>query len=325
MSGRNRARILSTLTPTKQTLEILKEISELDIEESITRDTILEKISYYDAVLAGGGLQYDEEVFKSAGGKLKIVSRVGVGYDNIDVEAATRYGVMVTNTPGVMAESVAEHTILLMLATAKNLTLADKEAREGIWEWAKYRGTELWSKTLGQIGLGRIGYLVAKKARAAFNMQILVYDPYISEERILSVGEKSTDIESLLKQSDVVSINTPLTEETHHLIGENEFKTMKKSAVLINTGRGPIVDEEALIHALQTGDIAKAGLDVFEEEPPKGDNPLFQMDNVVLTPHQASNTDTGVESMFMAAAQNVIEALNEKRPRYLLNEEVVKM
>ncbi len=302
----------------------MEKIGTVEVKDAIDRRLLLNEVENgkYDAILVGARIQYDEEFFNRAHHRLKIISRMGIGYDNIDLKAATKYGIMVTNTPGVMAESVAEHTILLMLATAKNLPLADKEVRNGIWKWERYRGTELWCKTLGQIGLGRIGYLVAKKAKDAFNMRVLAYDPYVNEERILKAGGKSANLDTLLKESDIVSINAPLTEETHHLIGKQELDMMKRSAVIINTGRGPIMDEEALIDALRASKIAKAGLDVFEEEPPEQDNPLLKMENVVLTPHQASNTKTGVEGMFSQAAQNVLKALQGEKPKYLLNDEV---
>lgn len=315
-------KILFTLQPIERAVSILEKLGTVEIRPAIDRKALLKEIGEYDAILVSARIQFNEEFFKKAHHRLKIISRVGIGYDNIDLKAATKYGIMVTNTPGVMAESVAEHTILLMLAAAKNLALADREIREGRWEWERYRGTKLWCKTLGQIGLGRIGYLVAKKAKDAFNMRVLAYDPYVDEERILKVGGKSANLNTLLKESDIVSINAPLTEETHHLIGKQELDMMKRSAVIINTGRGPIIDEKALIDALQTGEIAKAGLDVFEAEPPKQGNPLLKMDNVVLTPHQASNTKAGVEGMFSQAAQNVLKALQGEKPKYLLNDEV---
>lgn len=315
-------RLLCTSTPTQRIRGELEQIGEVDILARPDRDVILENIEGYDAVLADGGTQFNDELFRQAGEKLKVVARVGIGYDNVNLEDATRHGIMVTNTPGVMAESVAEHCILLMLAAAKSLTQADREMREGVWDWPRYRGTELLGKTLGQIGLGRIGYQVAKKAKAAFNMQPLVYDPYADQERTLEVGGKAVTFSELLESSDVISVNVPLNEETHHLLSEDEFAEMKNTAIVVNTGRGSVIDEQSLIEALKEGEIAKAGLDVLEQEPPAEDNPLLQMDNVVLTPHQGSNTITGVENMFMSAARSVKQVLAGERPTNLVNKEV---
>ncbi|MEF8726310.1 MAG: NAD(P)-dependent oxidoreductase, partial [Candidatus Bipolaricaulota bacterium] len=249
--------------------------------------------------------------------------RVGVGYENVDVEAASDHGVMVTNTPGVMAESVAEHAIMLMLASANNLVSADSAIREDHWEWEKYRGVELWNGNLGQIGLGKIGYMVAKKAADCFNMRVLVHDPYAVEERVLEVGGKSVNLGAALGEADVVSINVPLTEETNQMIGKDEFKKMKESAILVNTSRGKVIDQSALVRALKEGEISKAGLDVLEEEPPEKDDPILELDQVIFTPHQASNTETGVTNMFMGAVRNMTSALQGKRPRFLLNPSIL--
>ncbi|KXA90986.1 hypothetical protein AKJ65_02695 [candidate division MSBL1 archaeon SCGC-AAA259E19] len=315
-------KILSCSEPVDEAKQILDEVGTLLVEENLSRGELLQKIDSYDAILAGSTIEYDDFLFERAGGKLKIVSRVGVGYDNVDVEAATKHGVMVTNTPGVMAESVAEHAIMLMLASAKNLVRADRETREGEWKWGEYRGEELWNKTLGEIGLGRIGSNVARKARKGFGMRVLVHDPYVSESEVLELGGKYEYLDSLLKESDIVNLNVPLTEETYHLLGEDELQKMKTSAILVNTSRGAVVNEKALIKALKNGQIAKAGLDVLEQEPPEKENPLFEMDNVILTPHQGSNTRNGVRRMFVEAAQCAANALQGKKPKFLVNEKI---
>lgn len=324
MTNKTNFKILSTLPPIQEVRETVDEIGTLEVNTSMSRDELLEKVRNYDAILAGDQLEFNGEVFEKSEGRLKIVARVGIGYDNVDLNDATQHGVMATNTPGVMAESVAEHAILLMLAASNNLPLADKEIRDGQWEWEKYRGMELWSRTLGLIGFGRIGNLVARKARQAFSMRVLVYDPYVEDKEIISVGAKKTrELDKLLVQSDVISINTPLTEETRHLIGKEEFELMKDTSIIVNTGRGAVIDEKALIDALKEGEIAKAGLDVLEQEPPASDNPLFELENVVLTSHIASNTETGVKAMFLEATNNVLSALKGSTPQFLLNKEVL--
>ncbi|MBS3787531.1 hydroxyacid dehydrogenase [Candidatus Bipolaricaulota bacterium] len=315
-------RILSLLNPIQEAVVYLEKYGSVVTGTSWSRRKVLEKINDFDAVLADDEFRYDAEFFSRAD-KLKVVSRVGVGYENVDVEAASDHGVMVTNTPGVMAESVAEHAIMLMLASANNLVSADSAIREDHWEWEKYRGVELWNGNLGQIGLGKIGYMVAKKAADCFNMRVLVHDPYAVEERVLEVGGKSVNLGAALGEADVVSINVPLTEETNQMIGKDEFKKMKESAILVNTSRGKVVDQSALVRALKEGEISKAGLDVLEEEPPEKDDPILELDQVIFTPHQASNTETGVTNMFMGAVRNLTSALQEKRPRFLLNPSII--
>lgn len=315
-------RILTLLNPIQEAIDELEVYGPVVTGTSWSRGEVLEKIDDFDAVLADDEFPYDEEFFDGAN-KLKVVSRVGVGYENVDLEAATDHGVMVTNTPGVMAESVAEHAIMLMLASANNLVPADRAVREDRWEWEKYRGVELWNGTLGQIGLGKIGYMVAKKAADSFNMRVLVHDPYAMEERVLEVGGKSVNLDTALEEADVVSINVPLTEETTRMIGEDELKQMKESAILVNTSRGKVVDQSALVRALKDGEIAKAGLDVLEEEPPERDDPILELDQVIFTPHQASNTETGVANMFMGAVRNLTSALQGKRPGFLLNQSIL--
>lgn len=311
--------ILATVPVISPYKEDLNKFAKLNVLENPERRDVLSIIEKIDAVLAGDKVHFDEELFKTAGERLKVISRVGVGYDNVDIDMATKHGIMVTNTPGVMAESVAEHTILLMLAIAKDLVLVDRETRQGNWGREKFRGIELWTKTLGQIGLGCIGYQVASKARKALNMNVMVHDPYVAEERILELGGKSVKLDTLLEKSDVVTINCPLTDDTYKLIGRKELEQMKEDALLINTARGEVIDEQALINALNQGIIAKAGLDVFEEEPLSADNPLTDMDDVILTSHQSSNTKNGVDSMFREAIRNLKVALEGKEPRFLIS------
>lgn len=300
--------------------DLLGKIASIDIRETVAPKEVLTLAGEYDAILADERVKYDEDIFKRGAGKLKIISLVGEGYENVDLDAATKHGVMVTNTPGTLSASVAEHTILLLLAAAKDLLAWDMEIRQGIWDHTSRRGMQIWGRTHGQIGLGKIGFLVAKALRDAFNMHILVYDPWQQDQqRITRVGGEAVELETLLRESDTLSINLPLTKDSYHLIGYREFKAMKNSAVLVNTGRGQVIDEEALVKALREGEIAKAALDVFHEEPLANDNPLLKLSNVVLTPHIAWNTLTATKETFMQAAVNVVQALQGKIPQFVLN------
>lgn len=298
---------------------LLETIAAITIEENLTHEQLVHIIGGYDAVLADERVTYDSNVFQASNGRLKIVSIVGEGYENVDLDSASRHGIMVTNTPGTLSLSVAEHVVGLLLAAARDLPLWDKELREGIWDHTARCGIELWGKTHGQIGLGKTGFLVARALASAFRMRIVVYDPLQSWTRVAGVGGKAVPLETLLRESDTVALNVPLTEETYHLIGAQELHCMKRTAILINVSRGDVVDEDALVGALQRGEIGKAALDVFHEEPLQEGNPLVGLSNVVLTPHVAWNTDDAAKQTFTAAAGNAVTALRGVAPRSVLN------
>ena len=261
-----------------------------------------------------------------AGRALKVIARHGVGYDNIDVAAATRRKIPVCITPQANAVSVAEHVLALMLALTKRIIPYDRAVRKDNWEIRNsYNAVDLDGKILGVIGMGRTGTMVCQKAKAAFNMEVLVYSPRASRERIEKAGgKKVSGIPELLKVSDVVTLHVPLTGETGRLIGEAEFHMMKPSAFLINCARGPVVNERALFRALKDGIIAGAGLDVFDPEPPGEDNPLFGLTNVVLSPHSAGLTAESVMRMSSQAAQCLIDVLEGKCPEGVINPEVFR-
>lgn len=267
---------------------------------------------------------FNKDVIENAD-KLKVISRHGVGVDNIDIEEASKRGIFVLNTPGVNDISVAEHTLAMILALAKRIKEMDRAVRDGRFNIREeYSAIDLDGKVLGIIGFGKIGSLVAKKCRYAFNMEILVYDPYVKEERVNEVEGRLVDLKILLKESDFVSIHTPLTNETKHLIGEKELKLMKPTSFIINIARGPIWDEKALAKALSEGWIRGAGTDVFEEEPPREDNPLLKIDNILLTPHMAALTKECVIRMATGAAKNVIDILSGKIPSSIVNYSLLK-
>ena len=264
------------------------------------------------------------EVIK-ASPELKVVAKHGVGFDNIDVTAATRLGIPVMISATANFESVAEHTLGLMLSLAKDIPRLDSRMHQGFWDKTQYRGVELFRKTLGLIGFGRIGRRVNQLV-APLQMKILISDPYIPGESIPPEVQRVSQLEPLLKGADIVSLHCPLTEETRNLIGKKELKMMKKSAWLINTARGGIVDEEALIEAFREGEIAGAAIDTFRQEPPEDLRRLCEAGKVVLTPHFAASTDAAFTRMGVEAARNTLTVLEGKPPdkNSMVNPEIVE-
>jgi len=262
-----------------------------------------------------------------AGKKLKIVASMSVGFDHIDLETATKRGIMATHTPGVLTEAVADETLGLMLAVARRLVEGDGYVRDGSWKlkWSPMLlvGRDVYGKTLGIYGLGRIGVAVAKRAKG-FSMKIIYYDPFRNEEAEKSLGIEFKSKEDVIRESDFLSVHVPLLPETKNSIGPKEFLMMKKTAFLINTARGGVVDEKALIEALKAGTIAGAALDVFEKEPVDVDNPLLKMKNVVVEPHLASGSIESRTSMAVLAAQNLVAGLTGQVPPNLVNKQVLQ-
>jgi len=247
--------------------------------------------------------------------KLKAVAKQGVGINLIDLAAAKERGVIVCNTPGVNSEAVAEMALALALAATRRVAEMDRRIRAGeVVRRVNYLGIELWEKTVGVIGMGNIGTRIARKYHAAFNMKILAYDPYAPDKAWPDIShERLSSLDELLRRSDLVTIHTPLTLETKHLIGRRELDLMKKTAVLVNVSRGEIVDEQALYGALKGGIIFGAGLDVFKKEPPTTDNPLVGLPNIVVTPHAAGGTIETQDKSSLITAQQLILALNGGR------------
>ena len=276
-------------------------------------------------VIVVGLAKISKKVIYSAK-NLRGIVRCGIGVDNIDVNAATERGVPVVFIPDYCIGAVADHTFALLLALARGIVRADKMVRKyGCGEPPpELRGVELEGKVLGVIGLGRIGRAVVERARG-FGLKVIAYDPYVDKEAASSLGVKLVDLNTLLKQSDFVTIHTPLTEETRGLIGINQLKLMKKTAYLINVSRGGIVDEKALYEALKEKWIAGAALDVFEKEPCSPDNPLFTLDNIVVTPHIAWFTEEAGMRLAQLAIDEAIRIIKGERPRFVANPEVLKM
>jgi len=275
-----------------------------------------------DAAIIGGSL-VDAQFIERAGPNLKLVIRHGIGYNTLDVPVATRYGVLAANTPDAPTESTAEHAVGLMLALAKTIVRGHATLCSGRpWKYAELRGMELRDRTLGVVGCGRIGRRVAEICALGMKMPVVVYDPYACDPDSLPAGvATAASLNALLPQVDILTLHTPLTAETRHLIGERELRLMRPRSLLINVSRGPVVDEAALIRALASEHLAGAALDVFDPEPPSPDNPLLHMDNVIVTPHIASNTDMGVWRMSQSVVDQVLQVLAGERPTFVLNPE----
>lgn len=310
-------------------LNMLKERYDVEVSDYdgvIPREMLLEKVKGVDALVSLLTDNIDAEVMDAAGPNLKIIANYAVGYNNIDVEEATKRGIMVTNTPGVLTETTADFAWTLLMAIARRIVEADRFVREGKfrgWEPMLLIGTDVHGATLGIVGFGRIGQAMARRA-LGFNMRVLYYDNSKVDEQIeKELRATFVDLPTLLKESDFVTLHVPLTKETHHLIGEKELKMMKKDAYLINTARGPVVDEKALVKALKEGWIKGAALDVFENEP-EVEPELLKLDNVVLAPHIASASYATRSKMSVMVAENVIKALSGEVPPNLVNPEVLK-
>jgi glyoxylate reductase len=285
------------------------------------REELLEAVSGAAGILATVTEKIDAELMDAAGDELKVVANMAVGYDNVDLEAANERGVVVTNTPEVLNETTADTAFMLMLAAARRLGEAERLLRSGGWDaWGpkQLTGPDVWGKTLGIVGFGRIGQALTRRAKG-FAMDIAYHDQYRNQDAERELGARYLDLEELLRASDFVSIHTPLTPETTHLIGAKELSSMKREAVLVNTSRGPVVDEAALADALAESRIFAAGLDVYENEPevhPK----LLELENVVLAPHIGSASIETRDKMAALAAENLVTVLRGEQPKTPVNE-----
>jgi len=259
-------------------------------------------------------------------GRLRVLSRIGVGYDNIDVGAASERGIVVCYTPHGPTVSTAEHTVALIFAAAKTVAFADRDLRAGRWhsQVTTLKGMELQGRTLGIVGAGRIGCHVARIMQAV-GMNIILFDPLLTAERAAELGIRRTDsLEELLGQSDIVSLHAPSNESTRHLMNSSTLRLMKAGSILINTARGALVDEAALTESLRSGHLAAAGLDVFQKEPISNENPLLSLDNVVLTDHIASHTWAGHHRLYEMAVRHVLQVLRGETADSELNPQVVR-
>lgn len=281
-------------------------------------EQVMAEVKKYDAMIVrAASLQVTESLLERAE-NLKVIAKHGVGVDNIDMDAASERSVLVCNTPGANAQAVAEHTLGLTLAVRKNILQAANDLRNGVWDRQKYATPELREATLGVFGCGDIGSNTTRFA-AEFGMECLAYDPYLSDEDVPVHVEKVESKEELFVRSDVVCVHAPLTPETRGAISATELEQLGSSGILINTSRGGVVDEDALVSALEADELAGAGIDVFREEPPGADHPLMAQDDIVLTPHIAGTTTTSARKKSLRAAENVRAVYNGNVPDSTLN------
>lgn len=303
----------------EEALELLRSRCDVDVfPGKCTKEDILNVADVYDAIIPVSGAKIDSDVCQKLASRCKIIAGHGVGYNNIDVDAATKLGIWVTNTPNVVTNATADLAFSLLCTVSRRICECDKFVRAGHTEWGPINmlGTQISGKTLGVIGAGRIGYGVAKRA-TGFDMTILYVDTN-PNKAFDELGAKRVTKEELLKQSDFITLHVPLTSETKHYISKPELDSMKKSAILINCSRGPVVDEAALIDALKNGTIKAAGLDVFEYEP-KVSPELFELENVVLTPHIGTSTLETRISMGEMCANNIFAVLDGQCPPQAIN------
>lgn len=290
---------------------------KIKMASDISESTIIREIQDCDAVITRNA-RITENIIKSAK-KLKVISMHGVGVDIIDVNAATKYGVQVTNAPNSNKNSVAEYTIGLIISLAKNLFLYDRELRKGNFQIRQTLGMDLEDKTLGIIGMGNIGSIVAQKASRGLGMKIIGFRRHIKDIFPMDNIRLTSNLDYLLENSDFVSLHVPLTNSTKEMIGQRELDLMKPNAFLINTARGEVVDNHALVYALKNKKIAGAAIDVFKGEVPAKDNPLFSLDNVIVSPHTAAFTNEAVARMAIHSAIGVDEVLSGKEPTWPIN------
>lgn len=309
-------------------IKLLKKKCDVTVSKKnrvLTKKELISAIKGKDALLSMLTDKIDDSVLK-AGKKLKVIANYAVGFDNIDLKAATKRGIPVTNTPGVLTDAVADHACTLLLGISRRVVEADRYIRSGKythWGPMLLLGGDFRGKTLGILGLGRIGSAVAERMSKGFGMKIIYYDIKRVPAFEKQLGAKYATVAQLLKNSDYVSVHVPLLPSTRHLIGARELRTMKKTAYIINTSRGPVIDEKALVSALRKKQIAGAALDVFEFEPKLAPG-LGKLDNVILTPHTASATITARNAMSEIAAKNILDVIAGKKPRNLVNQDVYR-
>jgi len=316
-------KVFITRTIPDKGIKILQKSCEVKIHAHphiISRKELIAGVKWCDALLCLLTDKIDKSIM-DINPKLKIISNYAVGFDNIDIKYATQKGIPVTNTPGVLTDAVAEHTFALMVSIARKITLSDtftKKKRYKGWNPLLFLGTQLKGKTLGIVGLGRIGSGVAQRAYQGMGMNIIYYDIKQDLQFEQQFHAKKRTLHELLKESDFITLHIPLLPSTHHLIGKKELSLMKKTAYLINTSRGAVIVEKELVNALRKKQIAGAALDVYEFEP-KLSRGLEKLDNVVLTPHTASATIEARQAMSEIAANNILAVLQKKKPAFLVN------
>jgi D-3-phosphoglycerate dehydrogenase len=301
-------------------LAILRTQFEVDEKTDLKEDQLISIIGNYDALLVRSGTEVTAKVIE-AGKNLRFIGRAGAGVDNIDMDAATRKGIIVANAPEGNTLAATEHTMAMMLSLARNIPQATASLKKKEWKRSRFMGVELNEKTLGILGLGRIGREVTKRA-TALGMHIVGYDPFIGKEKAAQFGVDSMSVEELFRVSDVITVHTPLIKETRHLINAKSIATMKDGVRIINCARGGIIDEKALYDAIKSGKVAGAALDVFEEEPPF-QSPLLELDQVIVTPHLGASTVEAQTNVAVSIAKQCISVLEGGSAKYVVNAPLV--
>lgn len=310
-------KILVSDSLSQEGLAILKESGfDVIVDTGLSEDQLVEKIKGVDALVIRSGTQVTARVIEAAD-SLKIIGRAGVGVDNVDTDAATKKGIIVSNTPDGNTLSAAEHTCAMMMAVARNIPQACASLKSEKWERNKFMGVEFNKKVLGVIGLGRIGAEVAKRFQS-FNMTVLGYDPFVSEERAKSMGITLTTVEDICRKADFITVHTPLTKETRNIVNADMFNVMKPTARIVNCARGGIINEEDLADAVESGKIAGAALDVFVEEPPFGSR-ILKSDKIIVTPHLGASTVEAQVNVAVDIAHEIISVLNGEGARSAVN------
>ena len=315
-----RVRVLVSDPLAEEGLGILKKAFEVDVKTDLKEDELCGIIGEYDALLVRSSTEVTAKVIE-AGNRLKFIGRAGVGVDNIDMDAATRKGIIVANAPEGNTLAATEHTMAMMLSLARNIPQATASLKKKEWKRSKFMGVELNEKVLGIVGFGRIGRELAKRA-IAMDMKCVAYDPFITKERAAQLGVEMMSVEDLFRIADVITVHTPLIAETKHLINAKSIATMKDGVRIINCARGGIIDEKALYDAVRSGKVAGAALDVFETEPPT-DSPLLTLDQVIVTPHLGASTAEAQVNVAVSVAKQCIEVLNGGSAKYVVNAPMV--
>ena len=316
-----RAHILVSDPLAEEGIRILREHGRVDIRTGLSPVELARIIGDYDALVIRSGTRVTRDVLAAAT-RLKVIARAGVGVDNIDLDAATEYGVLVVNAPTANTVAAAEHTIALIMALARRVPQAYMSMRGGEWNRKRFIGTEIRGKVLGLIGLGRVASEVARRAQG-LEMRLLAYDPYVSEEYARALGVTLLPLEEVLSQADFLSLHLPLTPDTRGFMSRERFALLKKGAYLVNTSRGAVIDEEALLEALDAGTLSGAALDVFSEEPLPPEHPLRQHPRVILTPHIGGSTAEAQARVAVDAARQVVAVLQGQPAPYAVNAPIV--
>ncbi len=315
-----RPRVLVADPIAEEGVALLRQSADVDVRTGLPPDELRDALAGYDALVVRSGAQVTAEALANAD-RLQIVARAGTGVDNVDLDAATERGIVVVNAPRGNTIAAAEHAFALLMALARHIPRADRSLRGGEWNRRAFMGAELRGRTLGLIGFGPIGSEMARRA-LAFEMNVVVHDPFVPVERVRALGALPADLDRLYAESDFISVHTPLTSSTRGMVAREQFAAMKDGVRLVNAARGGIIDEDALLEAVRSGKVAGAALDVFTSEPP-GAHPLFEDERIIVTPHLAGSTAEAQERIAIDIAEQVLDVLGGRPPRYPVNAPIV--